>query len=82
VIHEEVPLYYYYPQHPDGYASEKSDVRRALKQNERKEWILLGGTPATCSSVGLRNLYPGKIDLVVSGPNFGRNTSSAFALSS
>ncbi|KIJ36040.1 hypothetical protein M422DRAFT_34443, partial [Sphaerobolus stellatus SS14] len=39
-------------------------------------------TPATCANVALHNLYPNEIDLVISGPNFARNTSSAFALSS
>ncbi|THH34088.1 hypothetical protein EUX98_g73 [Antrodiella citrinella] len=39
-------------------------------------------TPATCSNVALHNLYPGEIDLVISGPNLGRNTSAAFSLSS
>lgn len=47
-----------------------------------KPWTLLDGTPATCSNIALHNLYPGEIQLVVSGPNYGRNTSSAFALSS
>lgn len=47
-----------------------------------KPWVLLDGTPATCSNIALHNLYPGEITLVVSGPNYGRNTSSAFALSS
>ena len=45
-------------------------------------WILLGGTPSTCSNIAIHNLYPNKVDLVLSGPNYGRNTSSAFALSS
>lgn len=31
-------------------------------------------TPATCTNIGLHNLYPDEIDLVVSGPNFGTNT--------
>ncbi|KAF5355855.1 hypothetical protein D9756_003783 [Leucocoprinus leucothites] len=39
-------------------------------------------TPATCANIALNNLWPGQIDLVVSGPNLGRNTSAAFALSS
>merc|ERR1711939_1162153 len=47
-----------------------------------KPWTMLDGTPATCANIALHNLYPGEIDLVVSGPNYGRNTSSAFALSS
>lgn len=45
--------------------------------------ILLDGTPATCASIALHNLFaPDSFDFVISGPNFGRNTSSAFALSS
>ncbi|KAG8933060.1 hypothetical protein FRC02_000160 [Tulasnella sp. 418] len=39
-------------------------------------------TPATCTNIALHNLFPGQIDLVISGPNYGRNTSSAFSLSS
>ncbi|KAF8598938.1 sure-like protein, partial [Ceratobasidium sp. AG-I] len=38
-------------------------------------------TPATCTNIALHNLYPGEIDLVVSGPNLGCNTASAFTLS-
>lgn len=41
-----------------------------------------GGTPADCVELGLGNLYPGAIDLVVSGINMGLNTGTAFALSS
>ncbi|KAI6101957.1 survival protein sure-like phosphatase/nucleotidase [Pisolithus croceorrhizus] len=39
-------------------------------------------TPASCTNISLHNLYPGEIDLVISGPNFGRNTSAAFSLPS
>jgi hypothetical protein len=45
-------------------------------------WKLVSGTPASCSNLGLFNLFPAQIDLVISGPNYGRNTSSAFSLSS
>ncbi|KZT30403.1 sure-like protein [Neolentinus lepideus HHB14362 ss-1] len=72
---------YYYPRGPDGHG-ETSPASRALKDGEVAEWILLDGTPATCANIALHNLYKGGIDLVLSGPNFGRNTSSAFALSS
>ncbi|KAI0307830.1 sure-like protein [Multifurca ochricompacta] len=72
---------FYYPRDPDG-LGETSDSSRALKEGEIGEWILLDGTPATCANIALHNLYPGEIDLLLSGPNFGRNTSSAFALSS
>ncbi|KAI0691999.1 sure-like protein [Cytidiella melzeri] len=72
---------YYYPRDPDG-AGEISESSRPLKEGELAEWILLDGTPATCANIALHNLYPGQIDLVISGPNLGRNSSSAFALSS
>ncbi|KAF5314055.1 hypothetical protein D9611_006835 [Ephemerocybe angulata] len=71
---------YFYPKE-DG-TGESSNKSRPLQLGELAEWILLDGTPATCANVALHNLYPGQIDLVISGPNLGRNTSSAFALSS
>ncbi|KAJ6604674.1 survival protein sure-like phosphatase/nucleotidase [Mycena vulgaris] len=73
---------YFYPTGPHGLTGETSPTSRPLKDGEVAEWILLDGTPATCANVGLHNIYPGEIDLVISGPNLGRNTSSAFALSS
>ncbi|KAG0708883.1 sure-like protein [Suillus ampliporus] len=72
---------YYYPKEPDG-VGEVSPCSRPLKQGEIAEWVLLDGTPATCTNIALHNLYPGAIDLVVSGPNYGRNSSAAFAMSS
>jgi len=72
---------YYYPKGMDG-QGETSPSPRSLKEGEIGEWILLDATPASCSSIALHNLFPGEIDLVISGPNYGRNTSSAFSLSS
>ena len=48
------------------------------------EWVLIDGTPASCVQIGLYHFFQdkGPIDLVVSGPNYGRNTTSVFALSS
>ncbi|KAG5951444.1 hypothetical protein E4U57_006914 [Claviceps arundinis] len=48
------------------------------------EWVLIDGTPASCVQIGLYHYFQhkGPIDLVVSGPNYGRNTTSVFALSS
>ncbi|KAF9459924.1 survival protein sure-like phosphatase/nucleotidase [Collybia nuda] len=71
---------YFYPKE-DG-QGEISNVPRILREGEIAEWILLDGTPATCANVGLHNIFPGQIDLVISGPNLGRNTSAAFSLSS
>lgn len=49
-----------------------------------EEWVLVNGTPASCVQVGLRSYFHerGPVDLVVSGPNYGRNTTAVFALSS
>ncbi|KAF5374765.1 hypothetical protein D9758_000274 [Tetrapyrgos nigripes] len=80
-IKEITKGHYYYPTEPYG-LGETSPTSRPLKENEVAEWVLLDSTPATCANIGLHNLYPGQIDLVISGPNLGRNSSSAFALSS
>lgn len=80
VIRDVIHGQYFYPKE-DG-TGEKTDAPRPLQDGEVGEWILLEGTPATCTNIALHNLYPGEIDLVVSGPNFGRNTASAFTLSS
>ncbi|KAK0642664.1 putative tubulin--tyrosine ligase PBY1 [Lasiodiplodia hormozganensis] len=53
----------------------------------RSTWTLVNGTPASCIQLGLNNHQAGAdtatpIDLVLSGPNFGKNTTAVFALSS
>ena len=50
----------------------------------KEEWILIDGTPASCVQIGLYHEFKdrGTVDLVLSGPNFGRNTTAIFALSS
>lgn len=40
-----------------------------------KAWSI-SGTPADCVRLGLLNLAPGPVDLVISGPNRGENTAS------
>lgn len=51
---------------------------------DQEEWILVDGTPATCAQLGLHHFFHDRppIDLVVSGPNYGRNSTSLFSLSS
>ncbi|KAE8316269.1 survival protein sure-like phosphatase/nucleotidase [Aspergillus transmontanensis] len=48
------------------------------------EWILVDSTPASCVQIGLYHYFEdrGPVDLVVSGPNYGRNSTALFALSS
>ncbi|KAF2102725.1 sure-like protein [Rhizodiscina lignyota] len=52
--------------------------------SKEEEWILVDSTPASCVQIGLFHYFSerGPIDLVVSGPNYGRNTTALFALSS
>lgn len=49
-----------------------------------EEWVLVDGTPASCAQLGLYHFFQdrGSVDLVVSGPNYGRNSTSLFSLSS
>ncbi|RDI83567.1 hypothetical protein Vi05172_g6528 [Venturia inaequalis] len=51
---------------------------------DEEEWILVDSTPASCIQIGLYHYFEerGPIDLVISGPNYGRNTTAVFALSS
>ncbi|ODV62092.1 putative tubulin tyrosine ligase [Ascoidea rubescens DSM 1968] len=49
-----------------------------------KEWALIDSTPAACADIGVNYLYKdkGPVDLVISGPNYGRNTTALYALTS
>lgn len=49
-----------------------------------EEWVLIDGTPASCTQIGLNHYFQekGPVDLVVSGPNYGRNSTAIFSLSS
>jgi 5'/3'-nucleotidase SurE len=75
-----------------------SPTKRPVKDDELGEWILVDGSPTTCANIGLFSLHtlqpvPGAaeaslekgkpaFDLVISGPNFGRNSGTAFSLCS
>ncbi|XHF97943.1 hypothetical protein AWENTII_001515 [Aspergillus wentii] len=51
----------------------------------QNDWVVItNGTPASCTQLGLFNLFAerGPIDLVISGPNHGRNASTIYNLSS
>jgi len=51
---------------------------------EQEEWVLVDGTPASCVQIGLYHYFQerGPVDLVISGPNYGRNSTAVFSLSS
>ncbi|EUC48859.1 hypothetical protein COCMIDRAFT_2314 [Bipolaris oryzae ATCC 44560] len=52
--------------------------------SNEEEWVLVDSTPASCVQIGLYHYFTerGPIDLVVSGPNYGRNSTAIFSLSS
>ncbi|OKL59431.1 hypothetical protein UA08_05432 [Talaromyces atroroseus] len=52
---------------------------------EQERWVVVSnGTPASCAQLGIYELFRdrGEIDLIVSGPNHGRNASTIYNLSS
>lgn len=81
IVGQDVQATHYFPPitnpetHTEGFSAE---------DNGAHPWILVNSTPASCSQLGLSHFFEdrGPIDLVISGPNYGRNTSSLFALSS
>lgn len=49
-----------------------------------QEWVLVDSTPAACADIGLHHVrsHPEPVDLVVSGPNFGKNAGNLYILAS
>ncbi|PHH59812.1 hypothetical protein CDD81_2551 [Ophiocordyceps australis] len=78
------PLYYRPGSDVHGETTEGTTHHRPSPTGDVEEWVLIDGTPASCVQIGLFHFFQdrGPIDLVLSGPNYGRNTSSVFALSS
>ncbi|KAI1777311.1 sure-like protein [Hypoxylon cercidicola] len=83
------PLYYrpsatFDPSPSAALRAQGNTYTRPSKNNQEEEWILVDGTPASCAQIGLHHFFQekGPVDLVVSGPNYGRNTTAVFALSS
>jgi tubulin---tyrosine ligase len=78
------PLYYRPSTELHGDDAQGSTHKRPSPSGDVEEWILIDGTPASCVQIGLHHFFQdrGPVDLVVSGPNYGRNTTAVFALSS
>ncbi|KAL7786798.1 survival protein sure-like phosphatase/nucleotidase [Trichoderma afarasin] len=78
------PVYYRPSANSHGEDSEGTTHTRPSPSGDVEEWVLIDGTPASCVQIGLNHFFQdkGPIDLVVSGPNFGRNSTAIFALSS
>lgn len=78
------PTYYQPSANIHGQDTEGTTHTHPSASGDVEEWILIDGTPASCVQIGLNHFFQdrGPIDLVVSGPNYGRNTTALFALSS
>ncbi|TPX30887.1 5'-nucleotidase [Synchytrium microbalum] len=56
---------------------------KPASEDDEQVWTLLDATPSACVNIGLHNVFNiDDIDLVISGPNFGRNASNYSTLSS
>ncbi|KAF6836519.1 tubulin-tyrosine ligase [Colletotrichum musicola] len=84
MIGQTVKPLYYRPSTEGLHGTEGTTSSRPSTTATADEWILVDGTPASCVQIGLHHFFKerGPIDLVVSGPNYGRNTTAVFALSS
>ncbi|KAL0934284.1 tubulin-tyrosine ligase [Colletotrichum truncatum] len=84
IIGQTVKPLYYRPSADGLHGTEGTTSTRPSPSGADNEWILVDGTPASCVQIGLHHFFKerGPIDLVVSGPNYGRNTTAVFALSS
>jgi len=70
--------------HPDSFHDDGT-WDDSYESNTENEWVVIeNGTPASCTQLGLYNLFTDRppVDLVISGPNHGRNASTIYNLSS
>lgn len=81
IVGQDVQATYYWPpsSNPETHEEDSSTDR-----DHRHPWVLVNSTPASCVQLALGHFFKDRepIDLVVSGPNYGRNTTAVFALSS
>ncbi|QWU89196.1 hypothetical protein CA3LBN_003519 [Candidozyma haemuli] len=60
-----------------------AERHQSLRQTHQ-EWHLVNSTPAACADLGLHHLtsHDEPIDLVISGPNYGKNSGNLYILGS
>ncbi|KAJ5122021.1 hypothetical protein N7448_003151 [Penicillium atrosanguineum] len=69
--------------HPDSFNDD--GTWENSHESSENDWVVIeNGTPASCAQLGLYNLFADRppFDLVISGPNHGRNASTIYNLSS
>jgi 5'/3'-nucleotidase SurE len=57
------------------------DIETKNQVEQETNWILMDATPATCVNIALEHICP-DVDLVISGPNMGRNAGTGSILAS
>ncbi|KAK5136978.1 hypothetical protein LTR08_001485 [Meristemomyces frigidus] len=83
IVGQDVQATHYWP--PKANPDVHSPTTSSAPDDGTHPWILVNSTPASCAQLGLSQMFfqdRPKIDLVISGPNYGRNTTAVFALSS
>ncbi|KAJ5934355.1 Survival protein SurE-like phosphatase/nucleotidase [Penicillium verhagenii] len=70
--------------HPDSFNTDGTWNQTPTPESDADWVVIQNGTPASCAQLGLYNLFPDRppVDLVISGPNHGRNASTIYNLSS
>ncbi|KAL8685979.1 MAG: hypothetical protein Q9224_005596, partial [Gallowayella concinna] len=70
--------------HEDNGTTHAKPLQADEGDDDTEEWVLVNSTPATAAQLGLFHFFQdrGPVDVVVSGPNYGRNITSVFSLSS
>ena len=82
IVGQDVQATHYWP----PASNPETHTASASRSDDGKQpWVLVNSTPASCAQLGLSEYFfqeRGRPDIVISGPNYGRNTTAAFALSS
>ena len=87
IIEASLTAHYVHPDsfNPDGTWDESYQPDPSENDEPQPPWVVIAnGTPASCTQLGLHNLFTDRppFDLVISGPNHGRNASTIYNLSS
>lgn len=82
-VGHDITAEYIYPALNGTYDYE-GPFEQSQSDEKDNEWVLLNGTPASCANIGIAHLFKdkGPVDLVISGPNYGRNCTALYIMSS
>ncbi|CAN6651204.1 probable tubulin--tyrosine ligase Pby1p [Trichomonascus vanleenenianus] len=83
IMGQDITASYVYPGEEVGEPFE-GPIDAPKADSDEQAWVLLDGTPASCANIGIHHLFKekGPVDLVLSGPNYGRNCTALYIMSS